>query len=264
MVDRALNTAKARVDFPRVLRPRLRRTPDTPASVYLVYRSHNASIVTALQRKLGGAQLYAWALNAPHPSLRQWTVGSGPGDKFALIYSLLAEHPPGPRDHVVVADDDVVLTRGDLADLLQLQWQAGLDLVQPGHDRRGHPNYGLTVARPLSRARATSFVEIGPLFAVTPGRRGEVVGALRGAGMGYGVEQLWWELRPSLRMGVIDEVKMRHLSPAGSAYDNDQLASDMRASWTKRGVTAIQPQECYGTWHAWQRLPSWQEQRDES
>lgn len=262
-MDRALNAAKSRVDFPRVLRPRLRRTPVAAASVYLVYRSHNASVVTALRRKLGGAVLHAWALDVPAPSLRQCTVGSGPGDKFALICGLLAERPPGPHDHVVVADDDVVLTRGHLADLLQLQLKAGLDLAQPGHDRRGHPNYGLTVARPLSRARITSFVEIGPLFAVAPSRRDEVLAALRGAGMGYGVEQLWWELRPSLRMGVIDEVKMRHLTPAGGAYDNEQLAADMRASWSDRRVTAVQPQESYSTWHAWQGRPSWQEQREQ-
>ena len=36
-MDRALNAAKSRVDFPRVLRPRLRRTPVASASVYLVY-----------------------------------------------------------------------------------------------------------------------------------------------------------------------------------------------------------------------------------
>ena len=69
---------------------------------------------------------------------------------------------------LVVADDDLVFTRGSLVSLLDVCRRAGFDLAQPARsdDNRMHEfnvAHEITRARNLSRARLTTFVEIGPL-----------------------------------------------------------------------------------------------------
>jgi glycosyltransferase involved in cell wall biosynthesis len=246
---------KARVDLPLRVRPAVGAAP--PFRVYVIYRQKNAGNVARLAAQTPPGHLHAWALDEVAPECAAATLGAGPGLKFDLLRELLRLAPPAPDEYCVVADDDVHLVRGSLSRFLALADAANFDIAQPGHDRRGFPNYGLTVSRPLSRARLTTFVEIGPLFAVAPSRREDLLGLPDDLGMGFGIEQYWYNLEPHVRFGVVDEVRVRHLVPAGTAYDADGLARDMPALFRRLNATRSQPQLTLGTWPAWRRTRAW-------
>ena len=230
------NRIKAVVDHPLALRKAPSRPP--PARGYVIGRGRNDEVV----RKLVETD-FPW---------HRWNLDESPGKKFNLLNRLLAMSPPQDGEWLVFADDDVVITRGGLARFLALANEAEFDIAQPGHDRRGYPNYGLTVSRPLSRARLTTFVEIGPIFAVAPSRRIDII-PFRDEGMGFGLERRWFNLQPSVRFGVVDEVRMRHLVPAGTHYDSRLLNEQVTRGWDHLRFPLNQPQETLGHWPSWAR-----------
>ena len=250
MRQQAVLALKRHVDWPVRMRPGP-AAPVPPYCVYVVYRRRNADQVLALA-EASGAQLVAWALDEVAASLQARTVGCGAGAKFELLDRMIEARPPRPGEWVVVADDDVRITRGSIGRFLQLASSVGADLAQPAHDRRSEVNYGLTVSRLLTRVRETSFVEIGPLFAMSPAARERIV-PFGEVGMGYGLEQRWYNLSPRPRFAIVDEVRMRHLVPAGTAYDNEGLAAGMADVWRASGALIPQPQQTLATWHAWSR-----------
>ncbi len=85
--------------------------------------------------------------------------------KFENLNVLLAEHSLHDRDWLIVLDDDVVLPRGFLDNLLFLAERFALDLAQPAHARASHAAWQVTRRRFGSVVRETSFVEIGPVTA---------------------------------------------------------------------------------------------------
>ena len=231
---------KALVDWPLSLRPPVpRRTP--PFRAYCVERRANADVVNALA--------------AQARDLHRWSLDVGAGMKFDLLARLVAQHPPrSSEEWLVFLDDDVTIVRGTLATFIGIAAALAFDVAQPGHDRRGYVNYGLTVSRPFTRARLTSFVEIGPIFAVGPRARLRVLETFAGSGMGFGLERVWYNLEPRPRFGVVDEVRMRHLNPSTGAYDADASIASGAATIERFGASADQPQETYRTWAAWQRI----------
>ena len=68
--------------------------------------------------------------------------------------------------HILVADDDFVFRSGSMSNLLSAAHAAELDLVQPAHTELSHRGNPITVRRPFSVARNTTYVENGPVFAV--------------------------------------------------------------------------------------------------
>jgi hypothetical protein len=234
----AVDWAKARIDWPVRFRPG--RIPSQKFRVYVVARISNSTNVDLLMRQ---AQ-----------NLHVWPLDNAPGQKFELLDKLLTRHPPQDGEWVVFADDDVQLVRGTLDDFVAIAAAIGLDVAQPSNDRRGYVSHGFTVSRLLSRARETTFVEIGPIFAVSPIARDRLTRTFAGAGMGWGLEQVWYNLAPPLRFGIVDEIRMRHLSRPAQAYDYGGSLVEMRELLARAGAERAQPQTTLQVWPAWRRI----------
>jgi hypothetical protein len=221
-----------------------------------VYRRDRAQ--TMLDLVPDGWRSAFWALDSVAPAAAAVTVGSGPGAKFELCNRLLAAAAPGPGDWVVVVDDDVVVPAG-LGAFLDRSAQAGLGLTQPAHSRHSKYSHQVTVRRPLLRARWGSYVEIGPVFAVSPEWRDRVLPFPEDMGMGWGVELLWMDLeREGLRLGIVDDVAMTHLVPPGLSYDLGPEGRRLEAMLAERGARQLADvMRIHGRWWRWQRRPSW-------
>jgi hypothetical protein len=229
--------------------------------VLCVYRNSNAHHVLPLVREAEtrGWDVRLWALDATAPSLASHTVGSSRGAKFPLLNRLLEGGDPTDHDWVVVSDDDVRFVGGTLDDLLAVGEAAGLDLLQPAHTELSHRENEIAVRRPLSVARRTTFVEIGPLFAVGRHWRERLLPFPTGHAMGWGVELEWSDLeREGAVLGIVDAVPVRHLQPVGAGYAKHEEARRLAELVRARGLASFRDvQRTLGTWWPWRAAPPW-------
>jgi hypothetical protein len=230
-----------------------------------IYRRRNAEHVRRLVDEARDARWATawWALDEPDESLAEHTVGTGHGQRLALLNETIARAPV-ETEWLVVSDDDVVFTRGSLVSLLVVCRRAGFDLAQPARsdDNRTHEfnvAHDITRARSLSRARLTTFVEIGPLFVVSPSWRERIVPFPEERGMGWGLELDWFSLSAQgCRLGVVDAVRVKHLGTPGGDYDFRASAHRVHQELAERGFDGWQDvQRTLGVWRPWQRTPPW-------
>ena len=271
------STARRALDVPRALvgqplarvtwamaRRRAGSAPDArPPAVLLlsVYRAKNAATLagTADEAVARGWDVRFWALDEPAVPLRTVTVGSGPGAKFPLLNRMVEGVDLDSYDWVVVVDDDVELPAGALTRLLTVAGRAGLDLVQPAHTERSQRTFPITVRKPLAVARRTSFVEIGPVFAVRRPWLTRVLPFPPHQDMGWGLELEWFDLAcEGARLGVVDALAVRHVGPVGRGYqwreEHARLTRDVEA----RGLESfLDIQQTLGTWRPWQPDAPW-------
>lgn len=233
-----------------------------------VYRHRNAAFVQRLMGQCGDLSLHVvlWALDRPHPGLEPFTVGSGPGGKFDLVNAMLSSGSVPAGEHLVVADDDVVLARGDLRRLIDVVKAAGFGLAQPAHARHSYATFPVTRRRRLSIARLGNFVEIGPLFVVAPEWRSRVVPFPEGVGLGWGLDLRWMALADEgCSLGVVDRVTLRHCRPIGGGYDTTTETARLRQVLAQLAVADDAPlldavtglQRDTATWRPWHRRPPW-------
>jgi hypothetical protein len=230
------------------------------ATIVGVYRRRNADRVAALVEPAlaQGWRVAWWALEGADPLLAEVTVGEGPGLKLPLLNETL-RRLAAPTDWTVVSDDDLGFRRGDVVRFARLCERAGFDLAQPARARGTELSHGITVAPRLSRARRTTFVESGPLFAVGPRFRDRILPLPEQRGMGWGVEIDWHDLAAEgCRLGIVDSVTIEHRGRAGAAYDAAELKRRLRAELEARG----QPEwgdmrRTLAVWELWQRRPPW-------
>jgi hypothetical protein len=205
----------------------------------MVYRRNNAAHV---QRILDpciarGWRVHLWALDEIAPTLRTWTRGVGPGAKFELCNRLLDHAPEGDAETVVISDDDVVFEHGDIPALVDLMYITGLQFVQPAHHSDHNAVHALTHRQQGSLARLTSWVECGPVFALSHRIREQVLPFPDDAGMGWGLEFLWAQLaEEGVRLGIVDAVSFNHLVKPGAAYDKPAARLAMEAMLKRRGI----------------------------
>jgi glycosyltransferase involved in cell wall biosynthesis len=244
--------------------PEIERAAPAPgrALVMGIYRRRNADRIGLLVREARdrGWDVRLWALDETAAELAGFTVGTGPGGKFALLNRLLGAGPLEPYDWVVVTDDDVVLTTSGLAQLLSVCETAGFALAQPAHYERSHHSYTVNARRNLAVARLVQFVEIGPLFAVRGAWLDRVVPFPESYGMGFGLELEWADLRrEGARLGVVDATPCRHLEPIGRGYREDAEIASYKSLVRTRGSVSLQDlQTTLGTWRPWRSRPPWQ------
>lgn len=239
--------------------PALRRLPAPPPyRVYGVYRRANAATVQALLASTSAPAAW-WALDGPAAALSATTVGQGPGTRFANLNRVLAARPPGPKDWVVLCDDDVAFARGRLDQAVALAAAAGLDLAQPSHSPRSYLNWSVERHRLASRVRLNRFAEQGPLLILSPYAQQRVLPLPEDLGMGWGIEATWAADR-SLRIGIVDAVMVRHLQPV--AWDgNYDIHAEIdrarelmdRSSWSNWE----EMQKDLGRWWWWEAAPPW-------
>ena len=239
--------------------------PTTPTSgaFVCVYRERHAAVVERLVAEAAslGMAVALWALDAASrsPRLAAATVGAGPGPRLALqnrLCTALAASAAGP---LVLADDDVVFERGGLGRLLSAVERCGFGIAQPAHAPGSHRSHSFTASRPLTLARQTSFVEVGPLVVVATGWRARVLPLPEEFAMGWGLELVWHDLaRDGCRLGIVDAVTIRHLAPAAADYDRGPEAERVRALLRARNLRSLREvQRRLAVWRVWERRPTW-------
>lgn len=224
-------------------------------AIGVVYRSRNAGTVRRFLDAQPGARVALWALDEPHPALRAETVGEGGGTRFALQNRLAEALVPGREEWLVMADDDVLIERGDLTQVASLAERLGLNLCQPAHSHHSFVSWPTTRRRPLKVARATRWVEIGPIVLFDQAARERVL-PFPEEGMGWGVEAEWAAHR-DLQLGVIDAIRMRHLVPSQRSYDTSLEQQDLEARYARLGVTEADVERMrrpVRSWYCWSPL----------
>jgi hypothetical protein len=225
-----------------------------------VYRARNAVIVEKLLAAAPrGWNIHLWALDTQTPSLERYTSGVGPGGKFDLLQCLLDRFPPPRSSWVVLSDDDYVLHRGSLAQLVGLAKACSLDLAQPAHRRFVNVSHHITLVRPRVVARRTHFVEIGPVVVMSPLARTKLL-PVRTTSMGWGVEMLWSRasLNGEIRLGIIDAITIEHLQPPGGDYDVGVALVEERRFLEQAGIRSYgDVQTNLDWWRRRRRAPDW-------
>ena len=158
------------------------------------------------------------------------TAGVGGRGKFENVNALLAGHDLAEFDWVLVVDDDVEVPHGFLDRFLAVAEQHDLQLAQPAHRLTSHAGWAVTRRRPASVARATAFVEIGPItaFSREAARALLPFPELR---MGWGLDVHWSAVAQELgwRIGVVDATPVLHAVPVAEAYPRDAAVAEARA-----------------------------------
>jgi GT2 family glycosyltransferase len=160
------------------------------------------------------------------------TAPAGDRGKFENLNALLAEHPPGERDWVLVVDDDVALPRGFLDAFLCAAERAGLKLAQPAHRLHSHAAWSVTRRKPGSTVRETTFVEIGPVTAFHRDAFAALLPFPAGLRMGWGLDVHWAAVarEHGWPIGIVDATPIGHTQqPAGSGYGREAAVAEATA-----------------------------------
>jgi len=228
-----------------------------------VYRSRNASTLLPLidEARERDWDIRLWALDEIHPWLRSHSLGAGPGPKFHLLNELMSTADFRLFDWVVVLDDDFSLERGSVDLFLRISQVAGLEIAQPAHCLGSYRSHTITEQDPLAVARLTTFVEIGPLFAVSRARSASILPFPNDMGMGWGLDLLWSDLRGGgAHLGIVDLVTIRHRVPPGNDYSTtlDVERQRLQHYLQKRGFGSLgEMQRTLAVWRPWQRRAPW-------
>ncbi len=226
-----------------------------------IYRHKNASTLLplVLEAQRNKWEIRLWALDEIHPSLASFTRGVGQGSKFPILNSLLDGHGWSGFDWVIIADDDVILERGSLKLLLRTAEEAGFSLAQPAHSHLSYRSHDITLLVPFSIARLTTFIEIGPIFAVHRSLHSQILPFPEGYGMGWGLDIRWSDLaRAGARLGIVDLVAVGHISPIASQYTASVEIERVRGLLKERGAKSIvELQRTLDVWRPWRRRPPW-------
>jgi GT2 family glycosyltransferase len=161
-------------------------------------------------------------------------ITAPPGDrgKFENLNALLAAHPPGGFDWLLVVDDDVALPRGFLDAFLYAAERAGLRLAQPAHRLHSHAAWAVTRRHPGATVRETTFVEIGPVTAFHRDTFDVLLPFPEALRMGWGLDVHWAAVAAAhgWPIGVVDATPIGHTQrPAASDYPRDAAVAEARA-----------------------------------
>ena len=233
-----------------------------------IYRERNRPTVTALveQAQRFGIKTSLWALDKPLTELAAHTVGCGPGPRMDLLNRLYQTVEPDACHQLIIADDDIVFTRGSLAQLLGAAILCEFGIAQPAHDWTSNYSYSINRMKPFLLARHSTFVEPGPLVVLTRPWIDQVMPFPENFGMGYGIWLLWQNLQPKgCKLGIIDCVTVKHLSPVGKGYASAVQVEDSRLKSLIRDhgyQSADEAKQILGAWKIRQPVPPWKAELD--
>ncbi|MFY9479109.1 MAG: hypothetical protein WAQ08_15805 [Aquabacterium sp.] len=154
----------------------------------------------------------AFSRKDAHPGLAAATtlLLSSPLNKFAVLNLLLEGVDLAQYDLLIVSDDDVFVPDGFLDTYVSVQHALNLDLAQPARAIHSFYDHRFTLRRPWLSGRLTRFVEIGPIFSMTPAAFERLVPFDIGSPMGWGLDLVWPKLMEDGRLGIVDRVSVDH------------------------------------------------------
>jgi hypothetical protein len=115
----------------------------------------------------------------------------------------------------------------------------GFDLAQPAQIWNSYLSFEF-LSQGSVFARDTTFVEGGPIFAVSPRIRPKIVPFPETTEKGWGTDIAWSDyIAEGYRFGVVDAMPFEHLSPIGSAYDRGPELERTEAIMAERGLTYL-------------------------
>lgn len=241
--------------------PHRGRPMDVTVSAYCVYRARNAEAVRQVVTGLpAGSVAHLHALDAAAPELAGLTHAVGPGARIPLLQALIDADPPRPGDYVLILDDDVTFLRDGARRFPGLAARAGLDIAQPAHAVGSLKTYRVNAFTPISTARLTRYVEVGPVVLVSPRALPHVLPFPSWARMGWGVDVLWTRLTDvGMRLGVVDATPALHTGALGVAYDWALENTLLESALAQVGAASIDDVATGlgKVWRPWQRVPSW-------
>ena len=212
-------------------RPRLRRI-DRAAQAQPPRRS---VLVLGVERPARLMAPLRAELHRTRHAVHMHTVTMGGAGKFEHLDALLAEHPPGGHDWLLVVDDDVVLPPRFLDRFLFCAEDAGLLLAQPAHRRHSHAAWAATRRLPGGAVRESRFVEIGPVTAFAAPVFDTLLPfpALR---MGWGLDAHWGAVAQERgwRAGIVDATPILHTTPVGGGYERAAAVAEAQAFLAER------------------------------
>jgi hypothetical protein len=198
------------------------------------------------------------ATGEPDPALAADTALSGlTGGKFENLNRLLAAAPAvAGHDWLIVSDDDVELAPRFLDRFLALAGRLCLDVAQPAQTMRSHAAWRVTRRRPLSLARRTDYVEIGPVTVFS--RRAAVeLTPFPELRFGWGLDNHWGALarERGWRLGVVDSLPVRHEAQrVATTYTHAEAIEEGRRFLA--GKPYVRTEEAQRTLATYRRLPS--------
>jgi hypothetical protein len=226
----------------------------------MVYRKRNADLVKILlSQTSAGTQIRLWALDEIAPELAEFTVGCGPGMRLVNFNRLYNAAPVESDCWVVLSDDDVFFTKGDLERCVDLMKVAGLSLAQPGQSPWGWWTDVFCLARPFVTARDTNCVEQGPIIIIDPAFSLKMFPLPEVVDMGWGIEALWYLLKEgNSRIGVIDDCRVLHWGKVAVSYRVAPEMEGMNRRLTEAGIDSVwQLRSVNAYWWKWQTAPLW-------
>jgi hypothetical protein len=159
--------------------------------------------------------------------------------KFENIAAAIAAAPapPAAYDWLLIVDDDVAVGADFLDRFIGVAEAAGLVLAQPAHRLHSYAAYRVTQRHPGALARATGFVEIGPLTALSRATFDALL-PFPATRIGWGVDFLWADIaaRRGWRIGVVDAAPVEHLRPIAGSYDWQAALAEARALLAARDL----------------------------
>jgi len=210
------------------------------------------SVVRAT-RRAHAAAIRAELLRSRH-DVELRTCAAAARGKFENLNGLLAAHPAGDHDWLLVIDDDVELPRGFLDRFLFLCERFSLELAQPAHRLDSHAAWAVTRRRAGSAVRETSFVEIGPVPAFAHSTFAQLL-PFPPLQMGWGLDVHWAALARThgWRCGVVDAVPIRHrAAPAATDYGRGAAVAEARAFLADRPyLPAHEAERTLATHRSW-------------
>ena len=181
------------------------------------------------------------------------TRAAGSAGKFANLDALLAEHPPGTHDWLLVLDDDVALPARFLDRFLVVCERFGFTLAQPAHRHRSHAAWPITRRRP-GVARRTRFVEIGPVTAFHHDAFADLL-PFPELHMGWGLDAHWAAVARDRAwpVGIVDATPIQHgLRRTASGYAHADAVAEARAFLADRPhLTGGELTETVATYRSW-------------
>ncbi|MCC5887198.1 MAG: hypothetical protein JJT88_12265 [Gammaproteobacteria bacterium] len=159
----------------------------------------------------------------------------------------ISEHPATPRskllnalvlpedlqeyDYIIICDDDVLLPEQFLDDYIDLVEAFDFSLSQPARTWYSFISHRITKRDRPCLARATRFVEIGPLVCIRRDAFDLVFPIPEESGMGWGLDYVWAHLleRHDKRRGIIDALPIDHsIRRTGRTYSSGAAQEEMR------------------------------------